>query len=145
MNFWEQIVSNKVLIAAILGWCIAQILKVIYILITERRFDIERIVGAGGMPSSHSAFVCALTTAVGLNEGFDSSFFAISFVLSFIVMYDASGVRKAAGEHAKVINDLQELIHKEVPVYLKELLGNTRLEVIVGALLGIAIGLLMFL
>ena len=145
MNFWEEIISNKVLIAAILGWCIAQILKVIYILITERRFDIERIVGSGGMPSSHSAFVSAMTTAVGFEEGFGSSFFAIAFVLSFIVMYDASGVRKAAGEQAKVINDLQEIIHKEVPVYLKELLGHTRIEVIVGSLLGIAIGLLMFL
>jgi acid phosphatase family membrane protein YuiD len=145
MNFWEEIISNKVLIAAILGWCIAQILKVIYILITERRFDIERIVGSGGMPSSHSAFVSAMTTAVGFEEGFGSSFFAIAFVLSFIVMYDASGVRKAAGEQAKVINDLQEMLHKEVPVYLKELLGHTRLEVIVGSLLGIAIGLLMFL
>ena len=145
MNFWEEIICNKVLIAAILGWCIAQILKVIYILITERRFDIERMVGSGGMPSSHSAFVSAMTTAVGFEEGFGSSFFAIAFVLSFIVMYDASGVRKAAGEQAKVINDLQEMLHKEVPVYLKELLGHTRLEVIVGSLLGIAIGLLMFL
>ena len=145
MNFWEEIISNKVLISAILGWCIAQVLKVIYVLITERRFDLERITGSGGMPSSHSAFVSAMTTAVGLTEGFDSSFFAIAFVLSFIVMYDASGVRKAAGEHAKVINDLQEMLHKEVPVYLKELLGHTRLEVIVGSLLGIAIGLLMFL
>ena len=145
MNFWEEIISNKVLISAILGWGIAQVLKVIYVLITERRFDLERITGSGGMPSSHSAFVSAMTTAVGLTEGFDSSFFAIAFVLSFIVMYDASGVRKAAGEHAKVINDLQEMLHKEVPVYLKELLGHTRLEVIVGSLLGIAIGLLMFL
>ena len=145
MKFWEEIISNKVLIAAILGWCVAQALKVIWVLVSEKKFDISRITGAGGMPSSHSAFVSAMTTAVGITEGLDSSVFAIAFVLSFIVMYDASGVRKAAGEQAKVINDLQEILHTEVPVYLKELLGHTHLEVIVGSILGIAIGLLMFL
>lgn len=145
MKFWEEIISNKVLIAAILGWCVAQVLKVIWVLVSEKKFDISRITGAGGMPSSHSAFVSAMTTAVGITEGLDSSVFAIAFVLSFIVMYDASGVRKAAGEQAKVINDLQEILHTEVPVYLKELLGHTHLEVIVGSILGIAIGLLMFL
>ncbi|MDO5477894.1 MAG: divergent PAP2 family protein [Clostridia bacterium] len=145
MNFWEEITKNKVLLAAILGWVIAQALKVIYILLTEKKFDISRFVGSGGMPSSHSAFVSAMTTAVGFVEGFGSTLFAIAFVLSFIVMYDAAGVRKAAGEQAKVINDLQEMLHGEVPVYLKELLGHTLLEVIVGCLLGIAIGLLMFL
>ncbi len=145
MEFWNEVTSNKILIAALLGWIIAQILKVIWVLIAEKKFDISRITGAGGMPSSHSAFVSAMTTAVGFTDGFGSSEFAIAFVLSFIVMYDASGVRKAAGDQAKVINDLQEMLHKEVPVYLKELLGHTRLEVIVGAFLGIAIGLLMFL
>lgn len=145
MKFWDEIICNKVLLAAILGWVVAQVLKVVYILLTERKLDISRIVGSGGMPSSHSAFVGAMTTSVGLAEGFDSTLFAIAFVLSFIVMYDASGVRKAAGEQAKVINDLQEMLHGEVPVYLKELLGHTVLEVIIGCILGIAIGLLMFL
>ena len=145
MNFWKEVTSNYVLGAALLGWITAQVLKVIWVLISEKKFDISRITGSGGMPSSHSAFVSAMTTAVGFTEGFCSTEFAIAFVLSFIVMYDASGVRKAAGEQAKVINDLQEIIHKEVPVYLKELLGHTRIEVIVGSLLGIAIGLLMFL
>ena len=145
MNFWEEISGNKVLITALLGWVIAQILKFIWVLITEKKIDISRITGAGGMPSSHSAFVSSMTTAVGITEGFGSAQFAIAFVLSFIVMYDASGVRKAAGDQAKVINDLQEMLHTEVPVYLKELLGHTRLEVIVGCLLGIAIALCMFL
>ena len=128
MKFWEEIISNKVLIAAILGWCVAQVLKVIWVLVSEKKFDISRITGAGGMPSSHSAFVSAMTTAVGITEGLDSSVFAIAFVLSFIVMYDASGVRKAAGEQAKVINDLQEILHTEVPVYLKELLGGIHIS-----------------
>ena len=145
MNFWRELAENKVLIASLLGWIIAQILKVIYVLITEKRFDIKRIVGAGGMPSSHSAFVSAMAVSVGFTEGFSSPVFAMAFVISFIVMYDASGVRKAAGDQAKVINDLQEMLHAEVPVYLKELLGHTRLEVIVGCLLGIAIALCMFL
>ena len=145
MNFWEEISGNKVLIAALLGWVIAQILKFIWVLITEKKIDISRITGSGGMPSSHSAFVSSMTTAVGITEGFGSAEFAIAFVISFIVMYDASGVRKAAGDQAKVINDLQEMLHAEVPVYLKELLGHTRLEVVVGCLLGIAITLCMFL
>ena len=145
MNFWEEISGNKVLIAALLGWIIAQILKFIWVLITEKKIDISRITGSGGMPSSHSAFVSSMTTAVGITEGFGSAEFAIAFVISFIVMYDASGVRKAAGDQAKVINDLQEMLHAEVPVYLKDLLGHTRLEVVVGCLLGIAIALCMFL
>ncbi len=145
MNFWKEIAANKVLIAALLGWFIAQALKVVYILITEKKFNIKKFVESGGMPSSHSAFVSAMAVAVGFTEGFASSFFGISFVLAFIVMYDASGVRKAAGDQAKVINSIQEMFSFEAPVYLKEILGHTWLEVIVGSVLGIIISLIMFL
>lgn len=135
--------KNKVLICAVVGWIVAQFLKVIYILIREKRFDIKRFVGSGGMPSSHSAFVSAMATAVGITDGFASSEFAIAFVVAFVVMYDASGVRKAAGEQAKIINDLQEIIFENAPVYLKELLGHTRFEVIIGCALGVAVSLFM--
>ena len=145
MNFWRELAENRVLIASLLGWIIAQILKVIYVLITEKRFDIKRIVGAGGMPSSHSAFVSAMAVSVGFTEGFSSPVFAMAFVISFIVMYDASGVRKAAGDQAKVINSIQEMFSFEAPVYLKEILGHTWLEVMVGSILGIVISLIMFL
>lgn len=146
MNLWEQLIDNKVLICALLGWLIAQVLKVVFVLVKERRLDIGRLVGSGGMPSSHSAFVSSMATAVGISLGFDTAEFAIAFVLAFIVMYDASGVRKAAGEHAKVINDIQKILEGGDPeVYLKELLGHTGLEVIVGACLGVIIALIMFL
>lgn len=136
---WRELIENKILICALMGWFMAQFLKVVYILIKEKRLDLRRFIGSGGMPSSHSAFVSALATATGITEGFDSAFFAVTFVLSFIVMYDASGVRKAAGEQAKVINDLQEMFLDDVPVYLKELLGHTFLEVVVGCILGIVL------
>lgn len=143
--FFYDLWRNKVLICAILGWIIAQCLKVIFILIREKRLDISRLVGSGGMPSSHSAFVSAMATAVGVTEGFDSAEFAMAFVVAFIVMYDASGVRKAAGEQAKVINDIQEMIFENAPVYLKELLGHTRLEVIIGCIVGVAVSLFVLI
>lgn len=145
MGFWRELAGNKVLIAALLGWFIAQALKVVYILVTEKKFDIKKFVESGGMPSSHSAFVSAMAVSVGFTEGFSSSLFGMAFVLAFIVMYDASGVRKAAGDQAKVINSIQEMFSFEAPVYLKEILGHTWLEVIVGSVLGIAISLIMFL
>lgn len=143
--FFYDLWRNKVLICAILGWIIAQCLKVIFILIREKRLDISRLVGSGGMPSSHSAFVSAMATAVGVTDGFDSAEFAMAFVVAFIVMYDASGVRKAAGEQAKVINDIQEMIFENAPVYLKELLGHTRLEVIIGCIVGVAVSLFVLI
>lgn len=140
-----ELIGNKVLIASLLGWFVAQVLKVIYILITEKRLDIKRMTESGGMPSSHSAFVTAMAMSVGFSEGFGTPSFAMAFVLAFIVMYDASGVRRAAGEHAKIINDLQEQLLEGAPTYLKELLGHTRIEVIVGSILGFIISLFMFL
>lgn len=145
MGIFYNILHNRALICAVLGWFFAQILKVVYILIKEHRLDFRRLTGSGGMPSSHSAFVSALATSIGLQEGFDSAAFAVAFVLAFIVMYDASGVRKAAGDQAKVINTLQEQLMENAPVYLKELIGHTRLEVIVGCLLGVAIALVAYL
>lgn len=145
MGIFYNILHNRALICAVLGWFFAQILKVVYILIKEHRLDFRRLTGSGGMPSSHSAFVSALATSIGLLEGFDSAAFAVAFVLAFIVMYDASGVRKAAGDQAKVINTLQEQLMENAPVYLKELIGHTRLEVIVGCLLGVAIALVAYL
>lgn len=140
MGVGRQLIENAVLVCAILGWVVAQCLKVLFIFIREHKLDLKRILGAGGMPSSHSAFVSSMAMAVGLTEGFYSATFAIAFVLAFIVMYDASGVRKAAGEQAKVLNTMQEQLLENAPVYLKELLGHTRMEVIIGCLLGMAIG-----
>lgn len=148
MDFFNQIYLNSTLWAAVLAWFVAQLLKVIHVLLTEKKFDFRRFVGSGGMPSSHSSFVTSLATMVGLEHGFDSSLFAICFVLSLVVMYDASGVRRAAGKQAMVLNQIIEHWNEEVEIRnerLKELLGHTPLEVFAGAILGIVIAILIYI
>lgn len=114
--------------------------------------NITRILGSGGMPSSHAAFVSTLSTSIGIKYGFSSDLFAIVTVFSLIIIYDASGVRRAVGEQANVLNHLinhldltqldkdKELIKKD----LKELVGHTPVEVFVGTFLGILIALIRF-
>ena len=104
MNFFTDLVQNKVLLSAVSGWLIAQILKTLIHLFFTKKFVAERLVGSGGMPSSHSATVCALTTASGIKYGAGSFEFAVSFVLSMIVMYDAMNVRMETGKQAKLLN-----------------------------------------
>ena len=142
MNFW----SESVLITSVISWFVAQVIKVITSLIQNKRFDFRRFVGSGGMPSSHAAFVTSLAAAVGLTEGFGSTDFAVSTVFALVVMYDAAGVRRAAGQQARILNKLVEKWEKsdfsDTDKHLKELLGHTPKEVFVGALLGITIALL---
>ena len=140
------IFSNKILWAAVISWAIAQALKIFTSLRQDRRIDWSKIMGPGGMPSSHSAFVTSLAVAIGLTEGWDSGMFAVSFVFAAVVMYDAAGVRRAAGRQARVLNQLMTIMLKEghVPATkLRELLGHTPFEVIMGALLGMLIAWLM--
>lgn len=112
-------------------------------LIKERRFTFTFLVSSGGIPSSHSATVCALATSIGKSHGYDSVFFAIAFILAFIVMYDATGVRRETGEQAKILNkimrDLDEGNTDDMQKELKELIGHTPIQVFAGAILGIAI------
>ena len=124
---------------------LAQLLKIAIVGFTERRTAFDRLVETGGMPSSHSAAVSALATAVGIEHGWDSTLFAIAAVFGVIVMYDATGIRRAAGLQAELLNDLvQQLNHVFdegfQPQVLKTLLGHTYPQVIIGALLGIATG-----
>lgn len=131
--------QNKVLVSAVLAWATAQFLKVFTNYFRQRKMDAKRLVGAGGMPSSHSALVVSLTVSVGLNFGWDSPLVALSCVLAAIVMYDAAGVRHAAGKQAKVINKLvrdHPAPHVAREGKLKELLGHTPVEVLAGAFLG---------
>jgi len=144
-----QLFQNRVLIVAVLSWFIAQCAKVVIILIRDRRFRIRRLIGSGGMPSSHSAFAAALSMGLGLHEGFDSPVFALATAFTLIVMYDAAGVRRAAGTHARALNQirdiLEDIIEKGKPLderRLMELIGHTPVEVIVGAALGIAMAYL---
>lgn len=137
-----ELLSNQVLWTAILASVFAQLLKLSIYYLIERRWQWERLAETGGMPSSHSATVTALATAVGITEGWGSAYFAIAVVLAIIVMYDATGIRRAAGLHAERLNDLFEEFRMVVqqgpqPEPLKELLGHTYLEVAVGATLGI--------
>ena len=147
MNIFDDIINNFALMCSLLGWLIASVAKIIIGLIKEKRIDFRRIYGSGGMPSSHSATVSSLATAVAKTDGLRSTSFAIAFMFAFIVMYDATGVRRAAGEQARILNHLVQNLAENKPVYLKknlkELIGHTPLEVVVGSLLGILIALVM--
>lgn len=151
------LLSNFPLWAALLSIVIAQVIKVPIRLVATKEFLPGLAFSTGGMPSSHSAAVCALTTAIGLTEGIESSLFALAVLFSVITMFDASGVRRHAGEHAAVLNqlmkDIQMLVDhtknwndkeiKEKREELKELLGHQPIEVFFGALTGIIIALII--
>ena len=138
MIYIQQLLSNNIIIVSIASWAIAQIMKMILDVITTGEIDWELMVASGGMPSSHSSFVCALATSVGIKNGFDSSLFAMCFVLAVVVMYDAAGVRRAAGFHAVIINKIMAGLNIK-DEKLKELLGHTPIQVGAGAILGIIV------
>lgn len=140
-----NIIDFKYLYVPILMWFGIQTFKVIYDLVTTKKFNFKRILGAGGMPSSHSAVVTSLATLVGKNEGITSPIFAVAVIFAFVVMYDAAGVRRAAGKQAKLLNKLVEtpgLSGVQVGEKLVEVLGHTPTQVIVGAAIGVIAGLI---
>ena len=148
MNMWDELLGNQLLVSAVLGWVVAQGLKTLIDCALNKSFNKERLVGSGGMPSSHSATVCGLTTAAVIKYGVGSFEFAISFVLSMIVMYDAIGVRRETGKQAKLLNSILmenplKLSAEVLQERLKEYVGHTPLQVVAGALLGVflAIGI----
>lgn len=148
MTFFQELMANRVLWVVLVAWFTAQAIKVSLDVIIQRKFDWGRFFfGLGGMPSSHSAMVCALAVAVGITEGFNSVLFAVVFVLAGVVMTDAAGVRRAAGQQAEVINkivkDLFALGRTPTNEILKEFLGHTPFEVIVGGIWGIVVALVM--
>ncbi len=140
------ITGNLILDLAGCAWFVAQMIKIIVNAVLHKNFDFRLLVSSGGMPSSHSALVCALTAATGRIEGIYSTYFALAAVLALVVMYDACNVRRAAGEQAKILNYIMEKWKDMTPSVvtreLKELLGHTPFQVIMGALLGIFIGIL---
>ena len=142
-----EILGNRVIQAAALAWAVAQALKVMLTLAISRRFDKSRVLGSGGMPSSHSAMTCAMLMTIGFREGFSSSIFALAFCFSGVVMYDAAGVRRSTGRNAAVINQMMDILSGNGYVLdekrLKELVGHTPIQVLAGALLGTLIGTLM--
>ena len=143
MNNFQKMITNRYLYIPLILWFCIQTFKVIYELIKTKKFNFKRIVGAGGMPSSHSAVVVSLATLIGREHGLDSSIFALSVIFAFVVMYDAAGVRRAAGKQAKLLNKLIEtpgLSGVQVSEKLVEVLGHTPFQVFVGAIIGIIVG-----
>jgi len=146
MEVLQVIMFNKILNLAVLSWLIAQALKVPVALIVDKKWDFRLLFSSGGMPSSHAAFVMSTATAVGKLYGISSPLFAVAIVLAIVVMYDASNVRRAAGEQAKILNYMMDHWNEMKPEMfgkeLKELMGHTPVQVFAGALLGIVIGLM---
>ena len=136
----DIILRYKYIIVPFVTWFGIQLFKVLYKRVHEGVWDIERILGAGGMPSSHSAIVVSLATMIGKNVGWDTPIFALSVIFSLIVMYDAAGVRRAVGKQARILNDIlnnQKLSNAEK---LQEMTGHTPIQVAAGALIGIIVG-----
>ena len=134
------------LLAPLVAWTIAQAAKLLLTSYRQRRLNLRVLAQTGGMPSSHSAIVMGLTTAVGKYAGVTSAPFAIALIFTFVVMYDAAGLRRAAGRQAEVLNRLvEDLVHMRgvQELRLRELLGHTPFEVIVGAAIGLVVGLLL--
>lgn len=142
----QGIAFNKYIVVCMFVWLGIQIFKTLWDLVKEKKFNFKRILGAGGMPSSHSAVVCCLSTLIGRDLGFDSAIFGLSVIMSLVVMYDAAGVRRAAGKQAKILNKIVNtpgLAIETVQEKLQEVLGHTPVEVFVGALIGIVVGLMV--
>jgi acid phosphatase family membrane protein YuiD len=143
-----SIFDNRVLMAAFLAWAIAQLSKTLLELLKQRKLILSRLVSSGGMPSSHSALVTGLAAATGRKFGIDSPDFAITVVLAGIVMYDAAGVRRAVSIQARILNQMIDEAFQGHPLAekrLRELIGHTPVQVLVGGLLGIVVGILLTL
>ena len=148
MNQFFLLLQNKILISAVMGWLIAQILKTIIHLYFTKSFSAERLVGSGGMPSSHSSTVCALAASTGIQCGLNSPEFALAVIVAIIVMYDALGVRRETGIQAVIINEMMDFFKGMDKKFsredkLKELVGHTPLQVLMGAILGIIIAVVI--
>ncbi len=146
MNNFQGFIQNKYIYVPFLLWFFIQLFKVIYDLVTTKKFNFKRILGAGGMPSSHSAIVTGLATLIGKYQGVDTPIFAVSLILAAVVMYDACGIRRAAGKQAKLLNKIIEtpgLTGIQVSEKLVEVLGHTPIQVLVGALIGVIVGLIV--
>lgn len=136
----NELLANRIAQATFISWAVAQILKVLVELIWRQKLNLRLLTSAGGMPSSHSASVCALATAVAIREGTSSTLFVVTLLLAIIVMFDAAGVRRAASIQARILNQIIDELFQGHPISetrLRELIGHTPIEVFAGAVLGI--------
>lgn len=138
----KEILSNKIFITTVISWIVAQFIKLMISFIREKKFDFRWLVGTGGMPSSHVSGASCLSTAVGLQYGFESVYFALAASFAIVVMFDAQGVRRASGKQARILNKVMEDIYWQGKIQegrLREFIGHTPIEVIAGFFLGITI------
>lgn len=143
---FHDFINNVTLVVGVASWIVAQLIKLFTFIIREKKFDFAFLFRLGGMPSSHTASAAACAISVGLRSGFGSAVFAVAMGLVTLIMIDAQSVRRAAGVQARLLNQMAEDFyrdHKFSPEKLVEFLGHTRLEVVMGALLGVAIALLV--
>lgn len=144
MDWLKDLFSNPFLLTGVGSWFVAQVLKTILHLIMYKKLDFERMYGDGGMPSGHSATVSSLAAICGLTFGLASVEFAIAAILAIIVCHDATGVRRETGRHAEVLNHLLKSLEDGEPMDLKELVGHTPLQVVMGILIGVGNAFLMY-
>ncbi len=144
--WYEQLLGNKTFFIVLFTWLLSCIIKGAIVFARDKKIDWTRFMGSGGMPSSHSTLVTSLATCIGYYNGLDSAEFVISLALAFVVMYDASGVRRAAGKHASVINMIVDVLAETSEIKkeekLKELLGHKPVEVFAGAVLGVVLAII---
>ena len=141
-----SLLHNLTFWAGLIAWLTAQVIKVAMNTVRTHSFDFRFLYSPGGMPSSHTAAACAVATSVGIRDGLGSTLFAVTMLVAFVIMYDAQGVRRAAGQQARILNQIIEALrtqHRLPPHKLAELLGHTELEVVAGLLLGITVALLI--
>ena len=144
-NFFIQLSKNQIFVTVLVAWLIAQSAKVFLGVIVEKRFNFKWFVDTGGMPSSHAATVSALATAIGLRYGFKSSIFAVTLVFAWIILMDAQGFRRSTGKQAEILNMILDDIYWKKKIKeerLKELLGHTPIEVLIGAVIGILVAII---
>ena len=144
-ELFTQIAQNKIFMTTISAWLIAQAIKVIIGVISQKKFDFRWFIGTGGMPSSHATGASCLAAAMGFEYGFNSPYFALAASFAIVVMFDAQGVRRATGKQARILNKITEDIYWKGKVpegRLRELIGHTPVEVIGGFLLGVFIAFL---
>ena len=146
-HFWTQIAHNRIFLITLVVWFLAQTVKVVIGFFQEKRFNFRWFIGTGGMPSSHAAGASALATCVGLDQGFDTTLFAVAASFALVTMFDAQGVRRATGQQATILNKMMEDIYWKGQIEnkrLKELVGHTPVQVIAGLFFGVFCAALLF-
>jgi len=144
-TIFSELKMNHLFLVTITAWCIAQLIKVFLGVLKTKRFDFRWLIGTGGMPSAHASGASALAITAGFDYGFNSAIFALAVVFAIVTMFDAQGVRRSTGSQARILNKVMEDIYwkgKIQEIRLKELIGHTPVEVIMGSIIGILLAII---